>query len=256
MKNQRIKIAIKAVEQASDYLVKQFQKRHDVSLKDDNTVLLGEDLKSEEILMSTISKSFPDDSFFTEETETAINSEMVWVFDPICGSYSYLRGVETWSVSLALISGDKYLLGVVSQPLLDNLYYCEAGKGVYRNNKQVFPSKTENIHDAFVSVEHGVFNSDKYNVAALIQDIKRIRVGHGSGGELAYVASGTLDAVIKTDQTLMHFAGGRALVEEAGGIFIDFTGKKAPTYFNRQQKIDYIACTPGLKNSFLDYVQK
>jgi fructose-1,6-bisphosphatase/inositol monophosphatase family enzyme len=68
-------------------------------------------------------------------------------------------------------------------------------------------------------------------------------VGHGSGGELAYVASGRIDAVIKTDQTVMHFAGGRALVEEAGGVFIDFSGKRAPTYFDKSRSIDYIAAS-------------
>ncbi len=252
--SQRLKTAVEAVQQASHYLVSQFHQRHQVSLKEDQTVLLGEDLESEEILMSVIAEAFPSDSFFTEERETEISSDMVWVFDPICGSYSYLRGVDTWSVSVALVANGEYLLGVVAQPLLGNIYHCEQGQGVFKNNQPVFHSKINAMKDAYMSVEHGVFKSSKYNLVQLIKDIKRIRVGHGSGGELAYVASGALDAVIKTDQTLMHFAGGRALVEEAGSMFIDFDGQKVPTYFDKNKKVDYIACTPELSQNLLSYV--
>lgn len=114
--DKRLHVGIKAVTKAGDYLRGQFLKKHRVSLKKDKTVLLGEDLKSEEILLSTISKAFPRDSFLTEERDTNITSDGVWVFDPLCGSYSYLRGVETWSISAAFISENKYQVGIVYQP--------------------------------------------------------------------------------------------------------------------------------------------
>lgn len=180
---------------------------------------------------------------------------MVWVIDPICGSYSYLRGVDTWSISVALVSGDTYLLGVVAQPLLGNFYHCEKGHGVFRGNEKVACSEIDQLSDAFVSVEHAVFYSGKYDLMSLIRQIKRIRVGHGSGSELAYLASGVLDALIKTDQALMHFAGGRALVEEAGGAFIDFSGKRAPTYLDRDKTTDYIACNAKLAKQLLEFVE-
>ena len=85
MQDKRLDIAINAIKQAGDYLKKQFYKRHEVSIKPDTTVLLGEDIKSEEILLSRISRAFPRHSFFTEETETKITSGNVWVLDPICG---------------------------------------------------------------------------------------------------------------------------------------------------------------------------
>src|SRR4030043_1370811 len=116
--DRRIETAKLAVMSAGKYLIDRFHKRHDTSTKEDNTVLLNEDIESENIIMDTIFKKFPSESFFTEESETKIESEYVWVIDPLCGSYSYLRGVETWSISLALISNDVYLLGAVYQPLL------------------------------------------------------------------------------------------------------------------------------------------
>lgn len=240
--DKRLKVAKEAITKAGEYLIKQFLKKHRVSLKKDKTVLLGEDLKSEEILISTISKHFPQDSFLTEETETQFNANNVWLFDPLCGSYSYLRGVETWSISVAFIQDNKYVLGLVYQPYTDNLFFSQLGKGAYMNREKIFPSKINKVTDSFVSIEQAVFNNKKVNLKELISKIKRLRVGHGSGGELAYVAAGFLDAVIKTDQALMHFAGGRGIVEEAGGVFIDFNGKRAPTYFDRRKTIDYIAC--------------
>jgi len=241
--NKRLEVAMDALITAGDYLRSQFLKHHQVSIKKDKTVLLGEDLKSEEILLSTISKAFPQDSFLTEETDTTITTDTIWVFDPLCGSYSYLRGVETWSISAAFIAENKFQLGIVYQPYSQNLYFSELGKGAYMNKQKIHTSTITAVKDAFISIEHGVFNHKKFNLEKLIADMKRLRVGHGSGGELSYVSAGFLDAVIKTDQALMHFAGGRAIVEEAGGVFIDFMGKSAPIYLDKDKTTNYIACS-------------
>ena len=252
----RLDIAMEAVTKTGEYLRQHFLQQHQVSWKEDQTVLLGEDLEAEKILLDTIHTAFPHDSFLTEETETEIGSDLVWVFDPLCGSYSYLRGVETWSVSAALIDGDKYKIGVVYQPYSRNLYFSEQGQGAFMNSKSIHVAPTDKIKDAFISIEHGVFNTDKVDLKKIIKDIKRLRVGHGSGGELAYVAAGFVDGVIKTDQALMHFAGGRAVVEAAGGEFIDFQGNRAPTYLDRNKTTDYIACTPKLKERLLKFILK
>jgi len=241
--DKRLAVVINALIKSGTYLRQRFLKKHQVSMKEDRTELLGEDLKSEEILMHEISSKFPNDSFLTEETETKLNSSRVWVIDPLCGSYSYLRGVETWSISAAYIFGNEYLLGAVYQPYSNNLYYCQKGKGAFMNKKKIYPSSITTISKAFISIEHAVFNDKKVNLKRLLKDMKRLRVGHGSGGELSYVAAGFIDAVIKTNQAIMHFAGGRAIIEEAGGVFVDFLGEQAPTYLDRNKTINYIAAS-------------
>lgn len=239
----RLKTAKKAILTAGKYLLENFRQTHDFSIKDDNTVLLPKDLESEKILMDTIVKDFPTDSFFTEETNTKISSDYVWVFDPICGSYSYLRGVETWNLSVALLVENSFEIGLVYQPLLNNFFYSTKEKGAFLNDNKIVPSETIDIDQSFISIEHGVFNTDQADLQKLIKNIKRLRVGHGSGGELGYVAAGFLDACIKTDQTIMHFAGGRALIEHAGGVFVDFDGNDAPIYLDKNKSINYVACS-------------
>ena len=251
---QRLKIAKNAILKAGDYLKKEFYNRHHVLMKADDTELLDEDLKSEEILMSEISKFFPADSFLTEERETEIKSDKIWVFDPICGSYYYLRGVETWSISMAFISENQYLIGGVYQPLLGNLFWSEKGKGTFGNNKIIHVSDIDEIDKAFISVELGIFRSKRFDILKLAQNVKRLRTSGGTGGELSYVAAGYLDGLIKTNQALMHFAGGRAILEEAGGVFLDFSGKPAPTFLDRNKTIDYIACNKNLASELLKYV--
>jgi myo-inositol-1(or 4)-monophosphatase len=240
--DKRLDVAIDTIVKAGNYLREKFLSEHRVSIKEDKTVLLGEDLKSEEILMSDISNGFPSDTFLTEETTTQFNQDSIWVIDPLCGSYSYLRGVETWSISLAYISHNEYKLGVVYQPYSQSLYFCQKGKGAFLNKERIYVSKIQQLEEAFISIEHGVFLSKAVHIQPLIEKIKRLRVGHGSGGELSYVSAGFLEAVIKTDQALMHFAGGRAILQEAGGVFVDFSGKAAPTYFDRNKSTNYIAC--------------
>jgi len=252
--DERLKKAKIAIIKAGDYLVRKFCDHHYVSIKSDKTELLDEDIESEKIIISTLAKFFPKDSFFSEEQNIKITSQYIWVIDPLCGTYSYLRGVETWSLSIALISDNQYLLGVVYQPLLSNLFYSQKGSGAYKNQRPIHVSAINEIDKAFVSVEHAVFKSGKFDTLAMIKDIKRLRVGHGSGAELSYVAAGYLDAVIKTDQALFHFAGGRAILEEAGGVFINFSGKPGPTYLDKNKTIDYIACNKNLAPVLLKYV--
>ena len=255
--DKRLSVGLEAAKQAGSYLRAQFLKEHHVSAKPDSTVLLDEDKKSEDILISSIIKAFPKDTFFTEETDTKFDQDNVWIIDPLCGSYSYLRGVETWSISLAYFSDNKLQLGIVYQPYLLNVFYGVLGWGAFMNGQSIKPSETVKISDSFVSIEHGVFNNPQVNLKDLVGSIKRLRVGHGSGGELSYVAAGFLDAVIKTDQTLVHFAGGRAILEAAGGVFSDFNNKPAPFYFDKGKKIDYIACSnKGLSSKILKYLLK
>ncbi len=251
---QRLKIAQEAIIEAGDYLKNNFYKRHTVEIKQDKTEILKEDVDSEEIIITTLKNYFPNDSFFTEERETKISSGLVWIIDPICGTYSYLRGVETWSLSIALIKdGTDYLIGVVYQPLLDNIFYSVKGGGAFKNKTTIKPSQIKDIDRSFISVEHAVFNSGKVDILKLIKDCKRIRVGHGSGAELSYVAAGYLDVVIKTGQSLTHFAGGRSIIEEAGGVFVNHKGEVVPTYFDKNKKIDYIATNKFLKQKLVSY---
>lgn len=253
--DQRLKVGIDAITKAGAYLREQFLQKHRVSLKEDKTELLDEDVRSEQILLDTISTAFPSDTFLTEERETTFDVNNVWVFDPLCGSYSYLRGVETWSISAAFITDNAYAIGIVYQPYANNLFYSQLGKGAFMNDKQIMKSKTTKVSDAFISIEHGVFNNEQVKLKSLLKNMKRLRVGHGSGGELGYVAAGFLDAVIKTDQALMHFAGGRAVLQEAGGVFIDFSGNSAPTLFDRHKTTHYIACSNiTLAKEILSYI--
>lgn len=249
-------VALDALQQSGDYLKQQFLKRHTLTIKPDDTELLGEDMRSEEIIMQAISTHFSTDSFLTEEADTEIISNNVWVIDPLCGTYSYLRGVETWSVSLALIRDGIYEFGGVYQPLLGNRFYSLKGRGAFLNKQQIRLSAITDIANSFISVEFAALKSKKLEVQNLVQDVKRIRVAHGSGGELAYVAAGFIDGLIKTDQSLMHFAGGRAIVEEAGAAFIDFTGNPAPTYFRKDQFTDYIAANKEVAQALLKYVSE
>ena len=253
----RLETAISAIKKSGEYLRSEFLKKHSISIKSDKTVLLGEDKKSEEILISYISNSFPNDTFLTEERVTKYNADSVWVIDPLCGSYSYLRGVETWSISAAYITSEGSQIGLVYQPYLQNIFYSQKGKGAFMNNQKINPTKIIDVSEAFISIEHGAFNNPDIQLSQLIKKIKRLRVGHGSGGELSYVAAGFLDAVIKTDQSIMHFAGGRAIVEESGGVFLDFFGKNAPLFLDRQKHINYLACNNNLlAKNILDLIVK
>jgi myo-inositol-1(or 4)-monophosphatase len=254
--DKRLDIAKIAIEKAGTYLMDNFLKSHILKIKSDNTSQLKEDIRSENIIIDLIHKSFPNDSFLAEEREQTINSDYVWVIDPLCGTLSYYRGIETWSISIALIFNHQYKYGLVYQPILNNLTIGIVGEGAFCNGRNLELSTTNQLQKSFVSVEHNVLIDGKVDILRLARDIKRLRIGHGSGNELAYIAGGQLDALIKTSQSPEHYSGGRVILESVGGVFVDFQGHKIPVILDKNVKIDYIATNKYLLDKLLLYIER
>jgi len=228
-KSRELEVAIEAALQAGKILEKYFETAILKEFKEDYGIVTLADKKSEEIIKKIILKNFPNHSILGEETGMTANGEKyMWHIDPIDGTRNFANGIPIFAVSLALVSHDEILLGVVYNSATRSLFYAEKGKGAYFNDKRIFVSK-DNKENAIMTVSPGGDRLNRQLFLTLYYSIpqgvsRSIRNLGCTALELAYVARGGLEANIQLGLSTYDFAGGALLVLEAGGKITKLDG--------------------------------
>ena len=140
-----LNIMIKACEKASKVIIRDFGELENlqVKVKGPRDFVTNSDKKVEKILIEELSKSKKNYSFITEESGyiKKNDKENIWVIDPIDGTTNFLHGVPHFAISLALQSNDKVLVGVIFDPIKNEIFYSEKDNGSFFNNHRIRVSK-------------------------------------------------------------------------------------------------------------------
>jgi myo-inositol-1(or 4)-monophosphatase len=173
----------------------------------------------EKLLKDRLLTAFPDDGFLGEEFGGTEN-DGVWVVDPIDGTGNFVRGIPLFGISIAFWRRGRPLVGVIYDPIHDDLYSATDGGGAHKNGQPIRVREVEGLHDAII----GVGFSTKQSKDELIQAMRTFLLG---GAEfrrlgaavlcLAYVAEGRLDAFWHTCLSSWDALAGMLIVREAGG---------------------------------------
>ena len=203
---------IKACEKVSKILIRDFGEieKLQVSKKGPNDFVTNSDLKAEKIIIEELKKAKPNYSIISEENgiENNKNKKNIWVIDPIDGTVNFLHGIPHFAVSIALISDNEIIAGIIFDPIKNEMFYAEKNNGAYFNNQRIRVSKKNEINSCLF-VTGGKIEKEpdlpyrKSGCAAL---------------DLAYVASGRYDGYFQDNLNLWDIAAGIILVKEAGGI--------------------------------------
>ncbi len=186
------------------------------------------DKKSEQIIIDTIKKAYPEHNILSEEIGSINNnSDFTWIIDPIDGTTNFIHGHPEYSISIAFKQSDKITHGIVFDPNRNDLYRAEIGKGAYLNDKRLRVSKVNYLEDALVGTGFPTCDMsiiDKY--LAIFKDMLLNTTGHRRSGsaalDLAYVAAGYLDGFWEFNLQPWDVAAGYILIKEAGGMMSDF----------------------------------
>jgi myo-inositol-1(or 4)-monophosphatase len=230
-------LAIEAAHQAGKLLRDNFRHGHSFALKSGFRDLVTEfDRRAEEIIVSLIQKEFPQHSILTEEgsvrpTDTA---SYQWIIDPIDGTTNFAHGFPFFAVSIALYYQDEALLGVVYNPVHDELFVGEAGRGAWLNGQPMRVSQTETLQESLVLTG---FPYDERLIpkhlawwerfARKTQTLRRMG---SSALALAYLAAGRADGYWELDLKPWDMAAAVLIVREAGGKVTDLRGGKLDLY--------------------------
>ena len=190
------------------------------------------DVRCQKLIQQKLRRKFPAVPLLGEEGISGdMNAEYRWVVDPIDGTVNYFFGMPHAAVSIALEHHEKSIVGVIYDPFTDELWTAVRGGKTLLNGKPVRVSERAQLKEAVIAMG---FSKDKTNMdeslphlIRLARKVKKIRILGSAALELAYIASGRLDAYIERRINLWDVAAGSLLVECAGGEFhaIPVSGK-------------------------------
>ncbi len=204
-----------------------------VSRKGPGDFVSQADLKAEALLHDSLLKSRPDFGFVMEEGGVIEGKDTShrWHIDPLDGTLNFLHGMPHFSVSVGLERDGQVVAGVVYDPIKDELFIAEKGKGAFLNNRRLRVSGRSDLMDCMIGT--GIPSTLKRDLPTYMKEMGHVtartagvrRLG-SAALDLAYVAAGRLDGFWETGLSSWDIAAGVILVREAGGFVSDVTGNE------------------------------
>jgi myo-inositol-1(or 4)-monophosphatase len=222
--NQALAVAIKAARAAGKVMRDNWLKPKRVKLDDIHDIKLELDVRCQRLIEKILRAAFPEIPLLGEEGDSGdVTADYRWVVDPIDGTVNYFYGMPHAAVSIALQHREKSVLGVIYGPFTDELWTTVRSGPARLNGKIVRVSSRSKLAEAVIATG---FSKSRDNIEKtlphlnrLARRVKKIRIMGSAALELAYVASGRLDAYIERTINLWDVAAGQLLVENAGGEF-------------------------------------
>lgn len=216
------------------------------------------DLESERIIVGAIRKHFPQDKILSEETaeEEGIRDtkEFLWVIDPVDGTLNYSRGRSYYSVSVAVTKRREVLAGVVFNPLTQNFYFAEVGKGAFLNNRRIYCSKASNPRKAMLATDNSSYKG------VLRKHLDLLLRFEAATAKYYLIGSGTLNCCeVAAGKTDLYFhlasrpwdnAAGFLIAAEAGVKISNLKGEKIDFY-----SPELVMANPRLLSRFLEEIK-
>ncbi|QAY68485.1 inositol monophosphatase family protein [Paenibacillus protaetiae] len=200
------------------------------------------DKGAEKLIRSLLLTHFPEHSFLGEEgvepgpaasakaLEDVKDAEYLWIVDPVDGTTNFVHGFPFFSVSIALARYGEVIVGVVYDPMRDELFVAERGKGAYVHGKRMSVSGEETLATSLIAT--GFPAEPAYaqplnlkGLQAIAPQVRNIRSGGSAALHMAYVAAGRLTAFWEIGLNSWDLAAGALLVQESGGAVTDTSGR-------------------------------
>jgi len=227
-----LRVATDTARKAGKILVEELAglKPEEIDEKGVNDYVTKVDRKSEDFIRAAIAKEFPGDDVIGEESGGPDGSvESLWVVDPLDGTHNYVHRLPHFSVSIAMMFNGRVEIGVIFDPIRNEMFACKRDEGVWLNDTPISVSSCGDMGRALVGTglparyrrDSGPFVAQLGRVIPVVASIRR----SGSAAlDLAYVACGRLDGFWETILSPWDMAAGGLLVETAGGVISDPSG--------------------------------
>ncbi len=223
-----MEFALDAAFQAGRSTLALFQTGPKVDTKVDRSPVTQADLDAETILRTAIEAAFPGEAILGEEQGLSGEGSSRWIIDPIDGTKSFIAGVPLYATLLSFEIDEIPQLGVCYFPALDEMLYAERGTGAFFNGRPCFVSAEQSLSHSVICIgslcsldRHGkLAGALRLSGQALATRSWSDAYGH------ALVATGRAAAMIDPVVSRWDLSAMSIIVEEAGGVFSDFSGRK------------------------------
>ncbi|MEY4250902.1 MAG: hypothetical protein RJA87_2535 [Pseudomonadota bacterium] len=208
-----------------------------VSKKGAGDYVSAADIKAEQVLFEELMRVRPGYGFIGEERGLIEGSDKThtWIVDPLDGTTNFLHAIPHFAVTAALERDGVIVAGVTYNPISNEMFWTEKGKGAYLNDKRLRVAARRNLDETVLATGipfigkpgHTVFLKELHQVSQRVSGVRRF----GSAAlDLAYVAAGRFDGYWERGLQTWDMAAGTLLVTEAGGKVTDADGDIAPLH--------------------------
>lgn len=238
-----IEVALEAARAAGEIIRAAFFSRQSSTIKGGNVELKGSfdlvtetDKACERTIFSILRSHFPDHVFIGEESvgideEPQLTNDPTWIVDPVDGTTNFVHGVPVVCVSIGLVINKKTQVGVVFNPITNELFQAAKGRGTLLNGKPIHVSSTTTLQHSLIATGFPYDRSDLRldfvlgNLRSVLKQAREVRRLGSAAADLCSVALGVMDAYYEYTIFSWDIAAGVIIVEEAGGIVIDPRGR-------------------------------
>jgi len=224
-----------------------------ISKKGEIDLVTEADFASEKAVIEVITSDFPDDMILSEEAGKKGNkSDRLWIIDPLDGTTNFAHSYPFFGVSIALQVKNEVVAGAVYNPVLDEFFEAEKGKGALLNKNAIRVSDKENLKDSLIGTgfPYDVYENPDVVLGyfkKMITRVQGIRRAGAAAVDLCYVAAGRLDGFWEQGLKPWDTSAGSIILQEAGGIISDYEGNPYSPYVK-----SILASTPGIHSKMLE----
>lgn len=224
-------VAQEAARKAGGILRENINGTRQISYKGDINLVTEMDMRSERAVVETIQGAFPDHGVIAEE-ETFVRNDsgFIWIIDPLDGTTNYAHGYPCFSVSIGLEHDGEIIVGVVYDPMRDELFSAAKGTGAFMNGKPIRVSPVGTLIKSLLATGFPYDRklSEKNNFDYfhdLLMASQEVRRDGSAALDLCSVAAGRFDGFWELKLKAWDVAAGSLIVREAGGTVSDLAGK-------------------------------
>lgn len=262
-------VAINSASKAGEWIKSRLGGIHELNTKQSPHDLVTDvDKGAEAMIRKLILTHFPDHDILGEEgvapgaaasaaaLSQAGTSDYLWIVDPVDGTTNFVHGFPFFCVSIALAYKGEVIIGVIYDPMRDELFVAEKGKGAYLHGQRAKVSGDGVLAESVVAVG---FNPDRNfalptnlrGLNALSGEVRSLRAAGSAALHLAYVAAGRLSGYYEVGLNAWDVAAGALIVAESGGRVTDTAG--APYNLGVRH---LVASNGHIHQELLDVIQK
>ncbi len=214
--------AERAARAAGQSLREQFDQPRRVNASEKHDIKLEIDVLTQELITKVLLTEFPEHALYGEEGVTGDQTaEYQWIVDPIDGTVNYFYGIPHFCISIALRRGEEMIVGVIYDPMRDEMWSTRAGAPTTLNGKTVRVSARATMAEAVLSVglskSKTTIDAGLPLLAEMAHRVRKCRLMGSAALDMAYVACGRFDAYIEQGISLWDVAAGILLIKNAGG---------------------------------------
>ena len=251
-------IAKNAATIGSEIISSNYNKIQKISSKGrEGDLVTNVDLEVERKIKDYLLDQTPKITILAEESgQSNKSSDLIWCIDPLDGTTNYSHGYPFFGTSIGLIYNGIPILGAISVPYLNELYWGCITKGSYCNEEVIKVSNPINLSESLLvtGFSYDRFETENNNYAEfcwLTHKTRGVRRGGAAAVDLAFVASGKVDGFWERGLQIWDIAAGAIIVHEAGGIISNYPNGELDLYSGR-----ILACSPKIHSELKDQLSK